>query len=306
MEIDGIQMKTNFKRHLAESNASVKYSVLDWMRYRVFGVKSDSLYQSIIIDDHKINSLNGMPEQVHSVRLIGLAISDLDGMPSKITSPDGSTFEIDNCHNLTSLRGLPDGLEILRLADNQQLLNLDIDIPVKRLMVTNAEQPDASSINTSALRMYRLVCEGPANFSKIPKLASGEDVVIEIMAGGLTGSSDFRDIMPTTLSVFRLALDDDTAISFAGVNKHLKKIGSGDRDSIGSGAHAGTIQVSSGATDILGFAMIDGIKKIVVTGTPNATQIFESYLGSGKLSRSQILSLRQDLINAGFERLTGV
>lgn len=301
-------MKTNFKRHLAESNASAsaKFSVLDWMRHRVFGVRPDSLYQSIIIDEHKIDSLDGMPEQVHSARLIGLAITNLDGMPEKIKSPDDSKFEIINCHNLTSLRGLPDGLETLKLEDNQQLLNLDIDIPVKRLVVTNAEQPDASGINTSALRMCRLVCDGAVNFSKIPKLAAGENVVIEIIADGLTGSVDFRDIMPTTLSVFRLAIDDDTAISFAGVSKHLKKIGTGDRDSIGSGAQAGTIQVSAGATDILGFAMIDGIKKIVVTGAPNATQIFESYLGSGKLSRSQILALRKDLTEAGFERLTGV
>lgn len=294
-----MKLKTTFRRHLAESTESSKYTVTDWMRYRVFGVTDKSLYQSIHIDDDKINSLVGMPDRVHRVSLHGLAITNLDGVSTELTSSDESRFEIIGCNKLTSLHGLPTGLETLKLDDNTSLLNLDVDIPVKRLRVTNTQQPDASNVNTSALSTYHLICEDQIDFGKIPKLKAGSNVVIEILGDGLSGSSDYRDIMPSELSVFRLALDSGV-ISFAGVNTHLTKIGTGDNH------NSGTIQVPNGATDILGFAMIDGIKKIIVTGEPNANKIFQSYLTGGKLSRSQILSIRKELTEAGFEHLTGV
>lgn len=294
-----VKLKTTLRHHLAESTESSKYTVTDWMRYRVFGVTDASLYQSIHIDNNKINSLVGMPDRVHRVSLRDLAITNLDGISTELTTSDESRFEISACNKLTSLHGLPTGLETLKLDDNTSLLNLDVDIPIKRLRVTNTQQPDASNVNTSALSTYHLICEDQIDFGKIPKLKAGSNVVIEILGNGLSGSSAYQDIMPSELSVFRLAVDSGV-ISFAGVNRHLTKIGTGDSH------NSGTIQVPNGATDILGFAMIDGIKKIIVTGAPDANKIFQSYLTGGKLSRSQILSLRQELVEAGFVRLTGV
>jgi O-antigen ligase len=59
-------------------------------------------------------------------------------------------------------------------------LVLFVAFPIKRLRVTNTQQPDASNVNTSALSTYHLICEDQIDFGKIPKLKAGSNVVIEI------------------------------------------------------------------------------------------------------------------------------
>lgn len=296
-----MKLKTTLKRHLAESTESSKYTVLDWMRYRAFGFDSSSQPGGTLhVDDRRINSLIGIPETVYRLRLHDLQISNLNSGPEHCEPTNGSSVEITNCNKLTSLAGLPRGLQKLTISDCDSLKSLDIDIPLTQLNISGSVLPDCSTINVSSLTIFQFISDGDADLSKLPKFVPSTELMILINAERLVGSTNYRDFIPTTAAVLRFR-GMSGGVSFAGINKHLTKLG----DSVEA---SGLVEVPGDSSDLIGFTMIDGIKSMNILGNTEANKIFNKYLreAGGKLSRSQVLSLRKELTDEGFERYAGI